>query len=155
MPARARGVIEAWHPRAETGELLCRIKQVLDEYVEQLPLTLRQIFYILVGRHAYEKTERAYERLCETSNKARRGKVIDMDAVRDGGFTNEIPNFFGSADHFLDAVRGSAASYVLTCKPGRPAAWRCGARRPAWSLNSSVSPTRLVSESTLPVGSIP
>ena len=69
MSARARGFIEAWHPRAGTWELLCRIKQVLDEYVE-LPLTLRQIFYILVGRHAYEKTERACERLCETSNKA-------------------------------------------------------------------------------------
>jgi hypothetical protein len=78
MSARARGFIEAWHPRAETWELLCRIKQVLDEYVEQLPLTLRQIFYILVGRHAYEKTERAYERLCETLNKARRAKVVDM-----------------------------------------------------------------------------
>jgi hypothetical protein len=38
MSARARGFIEAWHPRAETWELLCRIKQVLDEYVEQLPL---------------------------------------------------------------------------------------------------------------------
>jgi hypothetical protein len=83
MPARARGLTEAWHPRVETWELLCRIKQVLDEYVEQLPLTLRQIFYILVGRHAYEKTERAYERLCETLNKARRAKVVDMDSVRD------------------------------------------------------------------------
>ena len=107
MSARARGFIEAWHPRAETWELLCRIKQVLDEYVEQLPLTLRQIFYILVGRHAYEKTERAYERQCETLNKARRAKVVDMDSVRDDGFKNEIPNFFGSANHFLGAVRRS------------------------------------------------
>jgi hypothetical protein len=108
MSARARGFIEAWHPRTETWELLYRIRHVLDEYVEQLPLTLRQIFYILVGRHAYEKTERAYERLCERLNKARRAKVVDMDAVRDDGFTNEIPNFFGSSDHFLDAVRVSA-----------------------------------------------
>jgi hypothetical protein len=74
MTARARGFIE-WRPHAETWELLHRIRHVLDEYVEQLPLTLRQIFYILVG-HAYEKTERAYERLCETSNKARCAKVI-------------------------------------------------------------------------------
>src|SRR4029077_6356366 len=108
MSVRARGFIEAWHPRAETWELLYRIKQVLDEYDEQLPLTLRQIFYILVGRHAYEKTERAYERLCEALNKARRAKVIDMDAVRDDGFTNEFPNFFGSANHFLDSAKLSA-----------------------------------------------
>jgi hypothetical protein len=55
-------------------------------------------------------------------NKARRAEVVDMDAVRDDGFTNEIPNFFGSANHFLDSVKLSAASYVLTGKPGRPAA---------------------------------
>jgi hypothetical protein len=119
MPARARGLIEAWHPRVETWELLCRIKQVLDEYVEQLPLTLRQIFYILVGRHAYEKTERAYERLCETLNKARRAKVVDMDSVRDDGFKNEIPNFFGSANHFLDAVRVSARLLRLDRQAGQ------------------------------------
>src|SRR5258705_10733660 len=53
MTVRARGFIEAWHPRAETWELLLRIRHVPDEYVEQLPLTLRQIFYILVDRHAY------------------------------------------------------------------------------------------------------
>lgn len=49
MSARARGFIETWHPRTETWELLYRIRHVLDEYVEQLPLTLRRIFYILVG----------------------------------------------------------------------------------------------------------
>ena len=119
MSARARGFIEAWHPRAETWELLYRIKQVLDEYVEQLPLTLRQIFYILVGRHAYEKTERAYERLCETLNKARRANVIDMDAILDDGFTNEIPSFFDSANHFLDAVTVSARRLRLDRRAGQ------------------------------------
>ena len=79
MSARARGFNEAWHPRAESWELLSSVQHVLDEYVEQLPLTLRPIFYIHVGRHAYEKTERAYERLCETLNNARRAKVVDMD----------------------------------------------------------------------------
>src|SRR5258705_7464157 len=120
MTVRARGFIEAWHPRAETWELLLRIRHVLDEYVEQLPLTLRQIFYILVGRHAYEKTERTYERLCETLNKARRAKVVDMDAVRDDGFTNEIPDFFGSANHFLDVVKVSARRLRLDRQAGQP-----------------------------------
>jgi len=119
MTARARGFIEAWRPRAETWELLYRVRHVLDEYVEQLPLTLRQIFYILVGRHAYEKTERAYERLCETLNKSRRAKVIDMDAVWDDGFTNQIPNFFGSANHFLDSVKSSARLLRLDRQAGQ------------------------------------
>ena len=140
MTARARGFIE-WRPHAETWELLYRVRDALDVYVDQLPLTLRQIFYILVGRHGYEKTERSYERLCETLNKARRAEVVDMDAVRDDGFTNEIPNFFGSANHFLDSVKLSARLLRLDRQAGqarRLALW-CEA---AWSLSSSASPTR-------------
>ena len=119
MSARARGFNEAWHPRAESWELVSSVQHLLDEYVEQLPLTLQQIFYILVGRHAYEKTERAYERLCETLNEARRAKVVDMDAVRDDGFTNEIPNFFGSANHLLDSVKSSARLLRLDRQAGQ------------------------------------
>jgi hypothetical protein len=128
---------------------------VLDEYVEQLPLTLRQIFYILVGRHAYEKTERAYERLCERLNKAHRAKVVDMDAVRDDGFTNEIPNFLGSANHFLNAVRVSARLLRLDRQAGQTRRLALWCEASGMVPHSSVSPTHLVSASTRPVGSIP
>jgi hypothetical protein len=108
MSARGRGFIEAWPLRAAAWELLYRVRHVLDEYAEQLPLTLRLIFYTRVGRLYCEGTEGAYERLDETLNKVRRAKNIDMDAARDDGFTNEISEFFGSAYHFLDAIRVSA-----------------------------------------------
>jgi len=42
-----------------------------------------------------------------------------MDAVRDDGFTNEIPDFFGSANHFLDAVRVSARLLRLDRQAGQ------------------------------------
>jgi hypothetical protein len=42
-----------------------------------------------------------------------------MDAVRDDGFTNEIPNFLGSANHFLDAVRVSARLLRLDRQAGQ------------------------------------
>ena len=67
---------------------------MLAEYAEQLPLTLRQIFYRMVGAYGYEKTEQAYERLGETLNKARRARVIGMDAIRDDGFTSAVPASF-------------------------------------------------------------
>jgi hypothetical protein len=73
MTARPRGFITDWRPRAETRQLLDQAQAVLDEYRDQLPLTLRQIFYRLVGAHGYEKTELAYKRLTELLNKARRG----------------------------------------------------------------------------------
>jgi len=71
-----------------------QVKDVLAEYAEQLPLTLRQIFYRMVGAYGYEKTEQAYERLGETLNKARRARVIGMDAIRDDGFTSAVPVSF-------------------------------------------------------------
>jgi hypothetical protein len=92
--SRPRGFIARWTPRAETIALLDRVRAVLADYAEQLPLTLRQIFYRLVGAYSYEKTEAAYERLGETLNKARRARFIDMDAIRDDGFTSVVPVFF-------------------------------------------------------------
>src|SRR5205823_1040434 len=74
------------------------------EYREQQPLTLHQIFYRLVGAHGYEKTELAYKRLTELLNKARRAGLVDMNAIRDGGFASDQPLFFESVDHFLHSV---------------------------------------------------
>ena len=79
---RVRG-FAPWTPRASTEQLLAQVDLVLAEYVDHLPLTLRQIFYRLVGAYAYEKTEQAYERLCEHLNRARRARLIPMDIIRD------------------------------------------------------------------------
>lgn len=104
MTARPRGFITDWRPRAETRQLLDQAHAVLDEYRDQQPLTLRQIFYRLVGAHGYEKTELAYKRLAELLNKARRAELVDMSAIRDDGFASDQPLFFESVDHFLDSV---------------------------------------------------
>jgi hypothetical protein len=99
--SRPRGFVDRWSPRAETRALLDHVEDVLAEYGEQLPLTLRQIFYRLVGAHAYEKTELAYERLGETLGKARRARLIDMNAIRDDGFTSAVPAFVRDVEHSL------------------------------------------------------
>jgi hypothetical protein len=87
---RVRGFAE-WSPRRETLELLARVNAVLGEYADHLPLTLRQIFYRLVGAHGYEKTEQAYERLGEHLVRARRARIIPMEAIRDDGGTIICP----------------------------------------------------------------
>src|SRR5215468_2401462 len=68
---RVRG-FAPWSPEKATLALLDQVKEVLDEYVDHLPLTIRQIFYRLVGKHAYEKSDLAYQRLIEHLNRARR-----------------------------------------------------------------------------------
>ena len=40
-------------------ELLEQVRSILAEYADYLPLTVRQVFYRLVGVHGYDKTEQA------------------------------------------------------------------------------------------------
>ncbi|GCE01060.1 hypothetical protein [Embleya hyalina] len=49
----------AWSPRPQTRELIERVRDVLEEYREHQPLTICQIFYVLVGSGAIPKAEQA------------------------------------------------------------------------------------------------
>jgi hypothetical protein len=90
VTTRVRGLAD-WQPRAATRELLDLVQSVLVEYAAYLPLTVRQIFYRLVGAHSYAKSEQAYSRLGEHLNRARRAGLIPFDAVRDDGTTFKEP----------------------------------------------------------------
>ena len=109
---RARG-FAAWTPQAPTLELLHRVQAVLAEYSDHLPLTIRQIFYRLVGAHDYEKTEKAYARLCEHLNRARRARLISMNVIRDDGGTVSAPDSWDSGEQFLKTVREWAGGLLL------------------------------------------
>jgi hypothetical protein len=110
---RVRG-FAPWSPQAKTLQLLDQVRAVLGEYEDYLPLTIRQIFYRLVGAHSFEKTEQAYERLCETLNRARRARLIRMSTIRDDGGTTLAPkNVWTSAEAFLDVVRDQATRVRL------------------------------------------
>lgn len=100
-----------WSPQAKTVRLLSEIQGVLDEYANQLPLTARQVFYRLVGSCDYDKTERAYERLTETLNRARRAGYIEWDAIRDDGVTTVEASGFTDPASFVDAVLHTAERY--------------------------------------------
>lgn len=81
---RPRGYA-TWRPQAKTEVLLGRVEDVIAEYEDFLPLTVRQIFYRLVASHGYEKTEAAYKRLGEHLNRARRAGRIPFETIRDDG----------------------------------------------------------------------
>jgi hypothetical protein len=115
---RPRG-FAPWSPKPETLALLAKVNAVLGEYADHLPLTLRQIFYRLVGAHGYDKTERAYERLGEHLVRARRAHLVPMQAIRDDGGTVITPNMWASAQEYLDAVRAQAANLMLDRTEGQ------------------------------------
>jgi hypothetical protein len=74
----------------------------------------------LVGVHHYEKTDRAYQRLIDVLNRARRARLIDMTAIRDGGGTRIDPSTWSDADDFLSAVRAQAQRLRLDRMEGQP-----------------------------------
>ena len=115
---RPRGFIEDWQPRQKSLLLLQQVEAIIAEYA--MPLTIRQIFYRLVGRHGYDKTEQTYDNLGELLTKARRAQRIQMEAIRDDGFTSRIPQYFAGAEDFLGAVRLSARNLRLDHQKDQP-----------------------------------
>ena len=116
---RVRG-FAPWSPRGETLQLLDQVRAVLGEYENYLPLTIRQIFYRLVGAHRYEKTEQAYERLIEHLNRARRARLISFDAIRDDTSVVSEPDHWRSEAQFWATIRQMAKDFTLDRSDGQP-----------------------------------
>ena len=116
---RPRG-LAAWSPRGETVELLDAVRGVLREYGDHLPLTIRQVFYRLVGAHGYNKTEQSYSRLCEVMNRARRAGMIPFESIRDDGTIFRTPPAWDSAEDMVKAAIATAENFRLDRQRGQP-----------------------------------
>ncbi|MGW5520587.1 hypothetical protein, partial [Nocardia africana] len=78
-----RGPQPAWRPRPETLRVLRAVDVVLDRNAEYLPISLRQVFYVLLSNGLLTRTEREYKRMCEYVGMARRAGRINWDAIGD------------------------------------------------------------------------
>src|SRR5919106_2297417 len=108
---RVRGYAP-WQPKATTMEIINRVIEIIAEY--DTALTIRQIFYRLVGKYQYEKTEHGYGRLVEYLTRARRAGVISFESIRDDGdMCPPIPGF-DNLDQFWDTVESAADNYFVT-----------------------------------------
>lgn len=116
---RPRGYAD-WRPQHRTQALLDDVQNVLEEYADFLPLTVRQIFYRLVGAHGYEKTERAYSRLGEHLVRARRARLVPFDAIRDDGIVTYSSRWHGGPADFWDDAIGRAHEYRRDRQAGQP-----------------------------------
>lgn len=65
-----------WRPKRETLRVLVAVDTVLDRYREHLPVSLRQLWYVLVSDGVMAKTERDYKRMCEYVGMARRSGSV-------------------------------------------------------------------------------
>jgi hypothetical protein len=117
---RVRG-FAPWNPRQDTMLVIGRVQGILGRYEAQLPLTNRQIFYILVGsEEGYPKTEQAYARLCEYLNRARRAGMIDFSAIRDDGTQSVGDRGWNSPGQWMRAIRNYAENYRHNLTDGQP-----------------------------------
>jgi hypothetical protein len=115
---RVRGMAP-WTPRSKTLPLLANVEEILHQYAEQLPLTLRQVFYRLVAAYEYDKTEKAYASLGETLNRARRAQVIPFDVIRDDGASAMWPREFLSPEDFWAMVNEQVEDFTLSAQDGQ------------------------------------
>jgi hypothetical protein len=116
---RVRG-FAPWEPREQSLVLLRQVQAVLHEYRAQHPLTLRQIYYRLIGAHGYAKGKEAASRLGDLVNRARRARLIPMRAIRDDGGIKSYPPSWRDAQHWLKAIRNVAAKLQLNRSEGQP-----------------------------------
>ena len=116
---RVRG-FAPWRPQRKTVAVLDDVQAVLTEYASYWPLTIRQVFYRMVGTVDYDKTETAYARLCETINRGRRAGLIDFDAFRDDGVKRLAPNSWTGPEQFRKTFAAEAARFRLDRQDGQP-----------------------------------
>ncbi len=113
MPNGIKGYYPDWSPRKKTQALLEQTKELFERYAEQLPLTLRQVFYLLVANYGYEKTEAAYGRLSNALIMARRAKLVPFDYLRDDSFSGYSSAHYESQDEFWAEVRRKGRRFTL------------------------------------------
>jgi hypothetical protein len=77
-----------WKPHKKTEALLADVERVLKEYRSYLPMTVRQVFYRLVGL-GHPKSEGFYAKVQDACNRGRRAGRISFTAIRDDGVSRQ------------------------------------------------------------------
>src|SRR5215208_6257235 len=100
-----------WGPQRKTRRIMAQVKEVLDEYQAELPLTARQIFYRLVGAYGHPKTESFSESLGNWLVRARRFRRIPFASIRDDGASVMEGKFYTGEDDFYKHIHDEAKDY--------------------------------------------
>lgn len=109
-----------WNPQAKTLYWMQCVNEVLEQYRDYWPLTIRQIFYRLVANYGYEKDEKAYGRLINYLGRARRAHMIPFHAIRDDGAIADAPHGYTDVTEWCDVIRATAKRFNLNRMDTQP-----------------------------------
>ncbi len=113
--------LATWSPHDPRRLLLLKnIQLILVEYEAYLPLTLRQIYYRLIGGFGEAKSDTLYNTVLKIGNRGRRGGRISFDAIRDDGLTHRVAPGWDSKEDFLDFCRRQAEHFELKGSLNQP-----------------------------------
>lgn len=117
---RAKGFRD-WNPYGKTKKVATAVLAVIEEYKDDLPLTLRQVFYRLVVEHEYEKTEQAYKRLGNLVVAMRRAQMIPFHIIKDDGVKQgSFEGGYESPDEFMKQLEEMGHNYFRNNMEGQP-----------------------------------
>jgi len=103
-----REIFEIYRPKAETAKILHRIIAVVEDYSRQgFTLTLRQLYYQLVSKDLISNDERQYKRIGDIVSRARRGGLLDWNALEDRVRVPQKPSEFNDLDDLMEVALGS------------------------------------------------
>ena len=103
-----REYYEKYKPNDETQKLLEHIVRIVEDYSAQgLTLTLRQLYYQLVSKDLIRNEEKQYKRVGTIVSRARRGGLLDWDALEDRVRRPEQPSEFRDLEHLMRAAFNS------------------------------------------------
>lgn len=110
---------KSWKPTGESRAILHDALQVFDMYKEHLPLTGRQVFYVMAGQLGWPKNDAFANRLYSVLGRARRAGWLPFTHLRDGGGQNWVPLTYADENAFWTHVENEAKHYVRKRQTGQ------------------------------------
>ena len=100
-----------WSPTPDSAARLRTISGIIEGYqADDITLTLRQLYYQLVGKAIIPNSQREYKRLGDLLSKARLAGLVDWDAIEDRA---RRPVVWRSYDSIQQCVEEAAEGFAL------------------------------------------
>ncbi len=108
-----------WNPSGESRAILHDALRVFDMYRDHLPLTGRQVFYVMAGQFGYPKHDQFANKLYGILGRARRAGQLPFTHLRDGGGQSWVPLTYADEEAFWGMVEDNLEHYSRNRQDGQ------------------------------------